>query len=256
MPYTAVIGDVHGCIRTLDRLVDRIESRFSDINYVSLGDIVDRGAHSKESTELFMQMQEQKRFRMLLGNHEDMMLDYAGLIMAYPPNAWFGTGGKLTVSSFSGGALDSKVALKTIKNTDFLPYIEPYLDFFHSAETYFAYDYPHAKFLFSHAGLGPSEGKAGRVTEYSYRKDYLYYWSRDTDRGDKKYFGYTHVHGHTPVKKVDAQHNPRTPYVNSNKAGEIVSINLDTGCVYGYALSAMIIDSGGHFEFISERCLD
>lgn len=256
MPYTAIIGDVHGCVRTLDRLVDRIETRFSNTGYISLGDIVDRGTHSLEVTELFMQLKAQNRFRMLKGNHEDMMMDYAGLTMAYPENAWFGTGGKLTVTSFSSGALDNKMALKTIKNTDFIPYIEPYYDFFNSAETYFSCDYAQGKYLFSHSGLGPSEGKAGKVTEYSYRKDYLYFWSRDTDRGDKKYFGYTQVHGHTPVKKVDVQHNPRMPYLNRSKAGELVSINLDTGCVYGYALSAMIIDDFGHFEFISERCLD
>lgn len=256
MPYTAVIGDVHGCVRTLDRLVDRIESRFSDVSYISLGDIVDRGMHSIEVTKIFMELQKQDRFRMLKGNHEDMMMDYASFTMAYPENAWFATGGKLTISSFSGHALDNQLTLKTIRNVDFLPYLEPYLDFFRSAENYFGYDYPMNKFLFSHAGLGPSGGKAGGVNEYSYRKDYLYFWSRDTDRSTRQHFGYSMVHGHTPVKKVDAQHNPRMPYVNRNKAGELVSVNLDTGCVYGYALSSMVIDDQGHFEFLSERCMD
>lgn len=256
MPYTAVIGDVHGCVRTLDRLLDRIESRFSDVNYISLGDIIDRGLHSMEVTRIFMELQNQQRFRMLKGNHEDMMLDYISFTMAYAENAWFGTGGRLTVSSFSGHALDNKLTLKTIKNIDFIPYIEPYLEFFYMAETYFGYDYPRNKFMFSHAGLGPSNGKVGNVTEYSMRKDYLYFWSRDTYRSTKKHFGYTQVHGHTPVKKIDAQHNPRTPHVNRTKSGELVSINLDTGCVYGYALSAMIIDDAGDFEFMSERCMD
>ncbi|PLX70959.1 MAG: hypothetical protein C0602_02695 [Denitrovibrio sp.] len=61
------------------------------------------------------------------------------------------------------------------------------------------------------------------------------------------------VHGHTPVLEVDVHSNPHKPYVNRNKKGEIVNIALDTGCVYGYSLSAMIIDEKGDFEFISER---
>ncbi|TCK60941.1 metallophosphoesterase [Seleniivibrio woodruffii] len=256
MPFTAVIGDIHGCIRTLDRLINRIEARYSDVNYISLGDIVDRGFHSLEVTELFMEMKKQGRFRMLLGNHEDMMLDYTGLSAVYAPNAWFGTGGKLTVSSFSRKELDNKLTLGTVTNWDFKPYLEPYQEFFDSAEMYFGYDYPRNKYMFSHAGLGPSNGKVGRVTEYSRRKDYLYIWTRDTEQSQKKHFGYTMVHGHTPVKKVDPQHNPRTPFVNRNKAGELVSVNLDTGCVYGYALSAMVIDDAGDFEFVSERCMD
>ncbi|WP_415238793.1 metallophosphoesterase [Seleniivibrio woodruffii] len=256
MPFTAVIGDIHGCIRTLDRLINRIEARYSDVNYISLGDIVDRGFHSLEVTELFMEMKKQGRFRMLLGNHEDMMLDYTGLSAIYAPNAWFGTGGKLTVSSFSRKELDNKLTLGTVTNWDFKPYLEPYQEFFDSAEMYFGYDYPRNKYMFSHAGLGPSNGKVGRVTEYSRRKDYLYIWTRDTEQSQKKHFGYTMVHGHTPVKKVDPQHNPRSPFVNRNKAGELVSVNLDTGCVYGYALSAMVIDDAGDFEFVSERCMD
>mgnify|MGYP001430082385 CR=1 FL=1 len=71
MPNTpqqiAVIGDIHGCIHTLEKVYSRISSE----KYIySVGDLVDRGAYSKEVVTFIIE----NGIRTVKGNHEDMML--------------------------------------------------------------------------------------------------------------------------------------------------------------------------------------
>jgi len=253
MPVTAVIGDIHGCIRTLDKLINSIEKRFSSIEYISLGDIIDRGPGICEVSQLFMDMKKRGILQMVRGNHEDVLIDFYHQTHGYDYTNWMHYGGRETLECLSGGKLSRQLAVGEIPVNDFKKYADPYMDFFESADYKLSRIFRNNKFMFSHAGIGPSHGKAFSVFEFKKRKNYLFMWSRDTWKSDKKYYGYTQVHGHTPVAEVDVHHDPHTPFVNRNKKGELVSIALDTGCVYGYSLSAMLVDDYGDFEFISER---
>lgn len=58
----AVIGDIHGDIQTLDRLLQQLDSR----PLFFVGDLVDRGPHSAEVVERVCQL----GGRMVLGNHD------------------------------------------------------------------------------------------------------------------------------------------------------------------------------------------
>jgi len=251
MSVTAVIGDIHGCIRTLDKLINEIEKRHSNVMYLSLGDIIDRGSGICDVMRLFMELKRAGRLRILRGNHEDVLIDFAEETHHYDYSAWLMYGGRETLGCISGVQCSQPV--KDISIEDYRPYIEPYYDFLKSAEYKIGYEYPSDKFMFSHAGIGPSMGHSHGVYEFKKRDNYMFMWSRDTWRSTEKYFGYTMVHGHTPVKEIESHDNPHTPFVNRNKRGELVSVALDTGCVYGYSLSSMIIDDTGDFEFISER---
>lgn len=250
MSVTAVIGDVHGCIRTLDKLINSVEKKFSDVQYLSLGDLVDRGPGICDVLNLFMEMSESGRLKLLRGNHEDVFLDFAAGTHEYNHLNWLTFGGRETLQCLSG---KSSVTADMIFNEDFIQYMKPYIPFLESAEFKTGMEYQENMFMFSHAGIGPSLGQSHRVFEYSSRQDYLFMWSRDTWRSTKKYFGYTMVHGHTPVSTMDIPHDPNRPFVNRNKRGELVSIAIDTGCVYGYSLTAMVIDESGQFDFVIER---
>jgi serine/threonine protein phosphatase 1 len=250
MSVTAVIGDVHGCIRTLDRLISEIEKRFGGVSYISLGDVIDRGPGICDVLRLFMDLQREGRLRMLRGNHEDVLIDFYEGTNGYDHSNWLMYGGAETLSCLSGRRLGS---LDVVSAGDFIPFIEPYYDFLKKAEFKIGLEYGDRRYMLSHAGVGPSRGESHRVYEFSMRENYLFMWSRDTWRSEVPYFGYTMVHGHTPVSEIEAHSGSDTPFVNRNRRGELVSIGVDTGCVYGHSLSAMIIDESGEFDFISER---
>lgn len=69
MPRTFVIGDVHGCADELERLLVRLAPRRSD-SIVFVGDLVNKGPASVE----VVQMARAIGARAVLGNHDDLIL--------------------------------------------------------------------------------------------------------------------------------------------------------------------------------------
>ena len=92
------IGDVHGCLKTLDRLLEKLELT-SDTHLVFVGDYVDRGPDSREVIDLLVK-EPLPGFESayLLGNHEAFLLkfvedDSVGLL-------WMMNGGEATCRSY------------------------------------------------------------------------------------------------------------------------------------------------------------
>lgn len=78
-----VIGDVHGCADSLERLLDKLGYRLGPEGYrhprrqvVFLGDIIDRGPRIREALKLVRTMVESGAAYMVLGNHEFNALMY------------------------------------------------------------------------------------------------------------------------------------------------------------------------------------
>lgn len=78
-----LIGDVHGCAKTLERLVQKLGYKKKQGVYqhpkrrvIFLGDIVDRGPHIREALSLVHSMVEKGSAHMILGNHEYNSLTY------------------------------------------------------------------------------------------------------------------------------------------------------------------------------------
>lgn len=67
-----VIGDLHGMVPTLQTLLERIKFDQQLDRLFSVGDLVDRGDDSPAALALLSQ----PWFHTVLGNHEDMLLDY------------------------------------------------------------------------------------------------------------------------------------------------------------------------------------
>ncbi|MGD8177190.1 metallophosphoesterase [Marinimicrobium sp. ARAG 43.8] len=79
-----VIGDVHGCALTLERLLKTMGYEWTGHTYrhpqrqaVFLGDIIDRGPHIRSALRLVRNMVEAGAAHMVLGNHEFNALAYA-----------------------------------------------------------------------------------------------------------------------------------------------------------------------------------
>jgi serine/threonine protein phosphatase 1 len=110
-----VIGDIHGRIDLLDRLVAQIEADVGALilempeaepRLVFLGDYIDRGDNGRAVLERVHELQTDSGGRVicLLGNHEKLMLDFIDSPEKGP--RWLRNGGLQTLMSLGlGGAL-------------------------------------------------------------------------------------------------------------------------------------------------------
>ncbi len=94
---TIAIGDIHGCLKALNCLVDAIELKPDD-TLVTLGDVIDRGPDSRGVIERLIELQQRCRLIVLRGNHEQMLLD--GLSGDMPLDFWLQCGGQATIAAY------------------------------------------------------------------------------------------------------------------------------------------------------------
>ena len=67
-----VVGDLHGCFRTLDRAAAALEFHASRGWLFGVGDLVERGPHSREALDWI----DHRFTAVTLGNHEDAALGW------------------------------------------------------------------------------------------------------------------------------------------------------------------------------------
>jgi serine/threonine protein phosphatase 1 len=94
-----VIGDVHGHYAALCQLLEAIAPGQNEPVYF-LGDLIDRGPHSSQVVELV----KSHRYRCVLGNHEQMLLEVLGSNQAFSGDlfqGWLYSGGQSTLLSYN-----------------------------------------------------------------------------------------------------------------------------------------------------------
>jgi serine/threonine protein phosphatase 1 len=124
------VGDVHGCAAALRALVGIIQLQ-SDDTLVMLGDCVDRGPESRQVIDQVMELRDQCRLIPLLGNHEEMMLNY---VDGKPqPDDWLEVGGAATMRSY-GSSLDPQEIPPS-----HIEYIRTWGDYFETPSHFFAH---------------------------------------------------------------------------------------------------------------------
>ncbi|MFK7909276.1 MAG: metallophosphoesterase family protein [Akkermansiaceae bacterium] len=67
------IGDIHGCLTSLDTMLDLIQLDENDL-VVTLGDYVDRGPDSKSVIDRLLEFRQSHNLIHLMGNHEIQMI--------------------------------------------------------------------------------------------------------------------------------------------------------------------------------------
>jgi serine/threonine protein phosphatase 1 len=104
MNRTIAIGDIHGCLAALDRLLAAIELR-SDDTLVLLGDLIDRGPDSRGVIDRLIELRGRCQLVPLLGNHDEMFLQvYDGHTELYVD--WLLFGGNATLKSYGNCPLE------------------------------------------------------------------------------------------------------------------------------------------------------
>lgn len=71
MKRTIAIGDTHGCLGLLERLLDKINYDPAADTLVSVGDLIDRGPHSAGVVRLLRKLQANGKVIVIKGNHDD-----------------------------------------------------------------------------------------------------------------------------------------------------------------------------------------
>lgn len=202
-----IIGDVHGCLSELIKLLAIIDSKIApDDEIIFVGDYVDRGPDSKGVVDLLIERQKNhpNKHVFIKGNHEDMLMtgDY-----------WSMNGGAETLKSYGLDPLDFGISREFFK----VHCPGPHVGFYKNLKHF----YQVGNVVVVHAAIDPWY----TLDEQSI---HTMIWERQFDKYDGDYKGgFTVVRGHTPVNKVVETRN---------------QIMIDTGCVFGYKMTCLIID--------------
>jgi serine/threonine protein phosphatase 1 len=232
------IGDVHGMAKNLEALYAQIRAdhdrRGGRAVIIHLGDYVDRGPDSKGVIELAMGLEnkaagsESLGVYSLLGNHEQMMLDAFYDAHSTAAEHWFANGGAETVRSYARGKDADQENWRKVIDT-------AHLDWLGNLPTLLVDET--RKLVFVHAGIDPAA--------YPHCKDDIRIWTRSPKFFDPARWpdrpeldGIRVIHGHTPTTDF-------APDVGERR------INVDTGAVYGGALTCVVLAPGEKAAFLT-----
>lgn len=124
------IGDVHGCAKALRALVESIRPQTDD-TLIVLGDCIDRGPDSRSVIDELLALRDKCHVVALLGNHEEMMLNF--LDGKQQPDNWLDFGGVATVRSYSSKSDPGDIVPEHVE------YIRSWGDFYETSSHFFAH---------------------------------------------------------------------------------------------------------------------
>ena len=227
-----VVSDLHGVpLKQFEQMIDKASITESDVCYV-LGDVIDRGDSGIELLEWLMA---HDNFKLLLGNHEDMMLDCESVLDKLINNSelsqseldrfsmWYYNGAHPTISALVGMTKERRKKI---------------FDYVKGASLYESITVGGRNFILSHSGL--ENFKVGKPL-VSYTKEELL-WNRP-QLNDKFYSDKTLVFGHTPTLFYGEEYAGRAMITDS-------FINVDAGVACG--LNPMILRLDDMCEFYAE----
>ena len=210
-----IIGDIHGCLDTLKKLINKIDWRPEKDMLIFLGDYIDRGPKPKGVVDYILELgRSSSHVECLMGNHEAMFLDY---LSDRETRLFLVNGGGQTIFSYQKETPQGQSFFVPPDHIAFFNSLKPFIEL----ENYYVV----------HAGLRP-----GLEMNKQSIEDMI--WIRgafiDSDYPFKKRV----IFGHTPFPE---------PLIMDNKIG------LDTGAVYGNKLTCLELpEMRFHFVKASE----
>lgn len=231
-----VIGDVHGCIDKLDKLLGAIDADISANpgvggKVIFVGDYIDRGESSADVLRFVADVTTMYPDRLigLMGNHERMLLDF----LTNPTGSgkrWVRFGGLQTLASFGVGAglsADNPNAGELLDAAGDLMEVmgQGLVDWLHNLPL----SWSSGTLWVVHAGANPT-----KAMEQQPPKTLM--WGSESFMKQERQDGQWVAFGHQPF---DA------PFAKDGR------IAVDTGAVYGGSLTAARIDPSGDVTFLT-----
>ena len=220
----AIIGDIHGRLDLLNRLIQRIQKTAPNTKLVFVGDYVDRGPSSRGVLDFLRCLDAPAVF--LKGTHEAMLLDFVDNPIQHG-RQWLRNGGSETLASF-GISLDESSSALMVRNAgDKL-----------SAELSDGTEaWLRALPLFWRTGnlvvnhAGPDPKKSVRDQD---EKSFL--WGHNRFLRDARTDGIWVAHGH---------------WIQDRPACRNGRISVDTGAYFSGKLTAAIVSCDGSIRFLN-----
>ena len=178
------IGDIHGQIYKLRKLIDRIYIN-DTYQLVFVGDYIDRGEYSFEVIDYLIGLSRIYNCVFLKGNHEEMFMDYMSGINE---SIFVTNGGYDTIHSYEKNGYDINPYVDYVDR-----HLPPtHLEFFRGLKYYYETD----DYIFVHAGLEPKD-----IPLEEQPKDLLL-WERYDFINSEFDWGKKVIFGHTPNKEI------------------------------------------------------
>ncbi|MAZ71649.1 MAG: serine/threonine protein phosphatase [Flavobacteriaceae bacterium] len=219
---TLVIGDIHGGLRGLEQVLQRVQPKTED-KFIFLGDYVDGWSENAETIRFLMGFAEKHTCIFLRGNHDELLYNYLkGKEMA---PMWLNHGGKSSIKSYAN-----------LSEAE----IEEHIQFLETLEN-FHIDSQNRCYI--HAGYTDQKGP-----QFEYFPNIVYWdrtlWemvcaldeniSEDSDTYPKRLKLFNEIYiGHTPVFRIGKE-------VPTNFANVW---NVDTGAAFKGKLSVIDADT-------------
>ncbi len=220
-----VIGDIHGGLRALTQVLNKINLNKDDL-LVFLGDFVDGWSESTAVLDFLIELQKKQPCVFIRGNHDDLVLKWLmGDTEGFDESLWFQHGGESTVLSYQNVDI-------TVK--------EKHITFLKSLQDYYLDE---ENRLFLHAGFSNIKGVKHEYFEPTF------YWDRTLwemamclDKNlsvENKFYPkrlqlYKEIYiGHTPVTQI----GENTPVNFANVW------NVDTGAAFNGKLTIMDVEN-------------
>jgi len=173
-----IVGDLHGCLGMLKKLMDKLPWRPDSDRLILLGDYVDRGEDSCGVIEYILEIKRRaERVDCLMGNHERILLDF---VEGRDVSTFFLNGGTSTLNSYRLSRHGCENALIPDEHIGFLRSLKPWVEL----DDYYVV----------HAGLRP-----GVELEDQNQEDLL--WIRDSFIFSNHPFKKRVIFGHTPFSR-------------------------------------------------------
>lgn len=224
---TVIFGDIHGCNCAMRALLKQIQPDPGKDRVVFIGDLFDRGPDSRDVLRTVQELSEafQDRFVLLLGNHEDYLLQPK--LTLRQKMIWEAVGRQATVRSFHQAGENME---------DAIPWLKEHVQLYLKAEG----------FLCVHAGIlvDPPEVNDRETLVHDHHIVLK-----------NRYHGPLTITGHIALEQVTwfAGDGETTETIEDGTTRKLPTngvLCIDTGCGKGGRLTAMIIE-GNEYHLIS-----
>ena len=211
---TYCISDIHGCYGTFMKLLDKMQFNPSADTLYILGDAIDRG---EQPVECLLFIKRTNRVHFILGNHEQMMLDYYDCIN----DTWRRNGNEIT-----------KARLNSLTEHD----RDAILEYVRTRSYYKTVIVNDKRFFLSHSGLAVG-------VPFKCQSPCDMVWNREEFYRKKALQRYTCIFGHTPTSYI-RRNDDNAVWIDPVHGDKIC---IDCGCVYGGYLASYRLEDGAVF---------
>ncbi|ATL48688.1 serine/threonine protein phosphatase [Chitinophaga caeni] len=222
MARTIVIGDIHGGLKALRQLLERVGPGEGD-RFVFLGDYVDGWSQSAQVIEFLIGFERSYPCVFIKGNHDTWCI---GWLSGEAPNpVWVANGGMATLTSYETTTIEQR---------------QRHLLFFSRMKNYYIDD---EKRLFIHAGFSSMHGPENEHYSSNYSWDRTL-WELALALNPK--LGKDNIFYPKRLllfKEIFIGHTPTTNYGQGTPMNANTVWNVDTGAAFRGSITALDIKS-------------